>query len=142
MTHNEDKCIVKWSVHNTQLFRCRALPETYFLFIWKDLQCNLLSLLQKKLVLENNSLLLPLTSSHLQKSLGQSKIVHSGSLWLISEVTWLPFLFFFVVIWQEVWNYFHVHKYAWGDMELWESFSDCSCLGSHLRSLLFRLIAL
>lgn len=28
--------------------------------------------------------------------------------------------FYFVVIWQEVWNYFHVHKYAWGEMELWE----------------------
>lgn len=75
MIHDEDKCIVKWTAHNTQLFHGRALPEIYF-YSFEKVWNAIYFLYSKTLILENNSLLLPLSSSHLQKSLGQSEVVN------------------------------------------------------------------
>lgn len=73
MIHDENRWVVKWTVHNTQLFSGIAPSKTYFYSFEKVCDAIYYLYCQRKLVWGNNLLLLPLSSSLLQKSLGQKE---------------------------------------------------------------------
>lgn len=111
--------VVKWTGHNTQLFCGRAPSKTYFYSFVKIYDAIYYLYCPRKLVLGNNPFFLTLASSLLQKSLGQKEGINP---WQPVVDFWGDLASFCIFLFGALakgWNYFHVHKYAWGDMEPW-----------------------